>query len=189
MCILYIHQYCTVCLSAWYCNEYVMQDIHCAMQYVQGSVQDVQCIILPSRICNAWYCKAHSAPNIVLLLLLVSLCVSIWCGGTPHQCRAQPVKLSLSNCFCIGRQFPGGTNCPHILGIKLHKNNKGPKIKYWPDPPAFVHPTSKLRDIEQKKHKNWTKKASKKDFLTSGSAATLLAPGSLYLGYLGFFLK
>ena len=98
-----------------------------AMQYVQGSVQDVQCIILQSRICNAWYCKAQSALNKVLKLLIVSLCVSIWSRGTPHQCRAQPVKLSLSNCFCIGRQFPSGTNCPHILGIKLHKNNKGPK--------------------------------------------------------------
>ena len=161
MCILYIHQYCTVCLSAWYCNEYVMQDIHCAMQYVQGSVQDVQCIILQSRICNAWYCKAHSAPNKVLLLLLVSLCVSIWSRGTPHQCRAQPVKLSLSNCFCIGRQFPSGTNCPHILGIKLHKNNKGPKNRILTRPSSVCASHSETKR-HRTKQKNGQKEPAKK---------------------------
>ena len=179
---------CTVCLShfksAWYCNEYIMQDIlyttvctlcthtHIAEycnEYMQCSMcrgvctlQDMQCIILQSRICNAWYCKAQSALNKVLLLLLVSLCVSIWYRGG-HHINAGHNLLSwvCQIAFASEGNFPAEQIVHISWGLNCIKTTKAPKIEYWPDPPAFVHPTPKLRDIEPNK-KKWTKRASKK---------------------------
>ena len=115
----------------------------CAMHNI--AKQDMQCMILQGTECTE-----QSAPT----TLSLPVCQYLVQGGTPHQCRAQPVKLSLSNCFCIGRQFPSGTNCPHILGIKLHKNNKGPKNRILTRPSSVCASHS-----ETKRHR--TKKTQK----------------------------
>ena len=178
---------CTVCLShfksAWYCNEYIMQDIHyttvctvhsahthilqdiamsicnavCAGEctgYAMHDIarQDMQCMIL-----QCTQCTEQSAPT----TLSLPVCQYLKQGG--HHINAGHNLLSwvCQIAFASEGNFPAEQIVHISWGLNCIKTTKALKIKYWPDPPAFVHPTPKLRDIEPNK-KKWTKRASKK---------------------------
>ena len=183
---------CTVCLShfksTWYCNEYIMQDISCTypVYTLYFSMHSAHAHILQKMsICNAVYagecagCAMHNIAKQDMQCMILQ--------GTECTEQSAPTTLSLPVCqylkqgghhinaghnllswvcqiaFASEGNFPAEQIVHISWGLNCIKTTKAPKIEYWPDPPAFVHPTPKLRDIEQNK-KNGQKEPAKKKF-------------------------
>ena len=124
----------------------------CAMHNI--AKQDMQCMILQGTECTG-----QSAPT----TLGLPVCQYLVQGG--HHINAGHNLLSwvCQIAFASEGNFPAEQIVHISWGLNCIKTTKAPKIEYWPDPPAFVHPTPKLRDIEQNK-KNGQKEPAKKKF-------------------------